>query len=117
MCKLDFKGFKGHIFSNSIAQRLQESDIFSMHRQLMRIFLPVFWVRSCSKDFVKIAQSSIVNCKEVKHKDDYLLRRHSAPGTDISRSLNGKGLGDLFVRTSGLIIHKIFETNSSFNVK
>ena len=78
MCKLDFKGFKGHIFSNSIAQRLQESDIFSMHRQHMRIFLPVFWVRSCSKDFVKIAQVPLsivrkLNIKMIIYLDDILL--------------------------------------------
>ena len=60
-----------------------------------------FWVKSCSKNFYKIAWSSFINSKESEHKNYYLLRRHAAPGEDISRNLNCKGNSDLFVATSG----------------
>lgn len=75
--------------------------MFSMIRQLVRISLPVFLVRLCSKDFRKVAQNSFNNSKEVKYKDNYLLRRHTAPGEYISRGLNGKEHSNIFTGTSG----------------
>lgn len=60
-----------------------------MFRQLVKISFPVFGVRSCSKNFQKIAQKFFIKSKEVGDKDNYLLRQHAAPGEDFSRSFNG----------------------------
>ena len=48
----------------------------------------MFGVRSCSKNFQKIAQKFFIKSKEVGDKDNYLLRQHAAPGEDFSRSVN-----------------------------
>ena len=93
---------KRRIFFSSTAQeRLQENDALSMVKQLIRFSFHVFCVRSCSKDFYKIAQSFFVNSEEVELKDNYIPRRHAAPGEDISGSLNDKVHNDLFVATTG----------------
>ena len=44
-----------------------------MARQLIQVYLPIFWVRSCYKDFQKTAQIPLVNSKEVEHKDTTML--------------------------------------------
>ena len=108
-----------YILLNSIAQRLQKHT-FSIIRQHLWISLPLFWFRSCTKDFQRDFGNFNVNFEATKRKC-YLSERYVITKKDNSRRPHGKGYCQLLVTLIpkqtiaflGLTIEKVLDTSSS----
>ena len=57
----------------SIEQRLEENDTISMVRCLLRVYLPLVWLRFCTKGLYKTSASSYINIAEIEYKDSHYV--------------------------------------------
>ena len=66
----------GCLLFGSLTQKLQGERSFSMVREVRRIPLSVFLLRTSSKNFCQNFKSANIPTKETEYQNSYLSRRH-----------------------------------------
>ena len=67
---------EGCLLFGSLTQKLQGERSFSMVREVRRIPLSVFLLRTSSKNFCQDFKSANIPTKEIEYQNSYLSRRH-----------------------------------------
>ena len=93
-------GFKRRILFGSITQALTQKSTLSMFREIVRISLPLFWLRACPEDFHKNSKSTNISIEKAKYNSHNLLRRYACTGQDSTGDHASQGHNNLPVTTS-----------------
>ena len=116
------------ILLNFIPKRLIKNDTLSVVVLRLQIYLPLFWLRSCNKNFYKDFGNSAVTFEMTKHKDYSIPERYSLIRKDSLRTPNGKGHCNLLniaprlchksekISLNSNMENRIFGTDNRFSV-
>ena len=86
------------LFSSSESD-IQRESAFSVVREIIRVSLPMFWLRSCTSHFYKDFEGPDVLTKEIKYFNYNLSGRHVTFGKNQGRDCTGKRYSHLPITT------------------
>ena len=79
--------------------------------KFLRVFLPLFWIRTCSQDIFKTIEGTNSRTEAAEHSSSYMPRRYSSDQKNIRGNFNEQGHIDFSASTSGFC-HKYEKISS-----